>query len=80
MTLRAPTTRVGAAVFDGSTDLFSAAANNRFNDNTYRVLDRRGAYWAWNGQTLTWASGRRSGMTATAPWSGSPRAGYAADL
>jgi parallel beta-helix repeat protein len=55
LTLRAPTTRVGAAVFDGSSDLFSAAANNRFKDNTYRVLDRSGTYWAWNGQTLSWA-------------------------
>ena len=65
MTLRAPTTRVGAVVFDGLTELFSAAANNRFDHNTYRVLDLGGAYWAWNGQTLTWASGRRSGMTST---------------
>ena len=55
LTLRAPTTRVGAVVFEGSGDLFSAAANNRFDRNTYRVLDPGGAYWAWNGQTLTWS-------------------------
>ena len=55
MTLRAPTTRVGAVAFDGLTELFGAAAGNRFDHNTYRVLDRNAAYWAWNGQTLTWA-------------------------
>ncbi len=39
MTLRAPTTRVGAVAFDGLTELFGAAAGNRFDHNTYRVLD-----------------------------------------
>ena len=55
LTLRALTTRVGAVVFDGSSDLFSAAANNRFDGNTYQVLERGGAYWAWNDETLTWS-------------------------
>jgi hypothetical protein len=54
MTLRAPTTRVGAAAFDGLTELFSAEADNRFDRNTYRVLDLNGAYWEWDGTTLTW--------------------------
>jgi hypothetical protein len=35
-------------------DLFSAA-NYRFDQNTYRLRDLRGAYWARNGQTLTWS-------------------------
>ena len=61
MTLRAPTTRVGAVAFDGLTELFDAAAGNRFDHNTYRVLDRNAAYWAWNGQTLTWAQWQGSG-------------------
>ncbi|MGZ8567262.1 MAG: hypothetical protein ACXWXS_09445, partial [Actinomycetota bacterium] len=55
MTLRAPTTAVGAVAFNGLTELFSAAANNRFEDNTYRVPDLAAAYWAWNGQMLTWS-------------------------
>ena len=29
--------------------------------NTYRVLDRNAAYWAWNGQTLTWAQWQATG-------------------
>ncbi len=61
MTLRAPTTRVGGVAFDGLTELFDAAANNRFDHNTYRVLDLTAAYWAWNGQTLTWAQWQASG-------------------
>ena len=61
LTLRAPTTRVGAVVFQGSSDLFSAAANNRFDRNTYRVLDPAGTYWAWNGQILTWSQWRGFG-------------------
>ena len=61
MTLRATTTRVGAVVYQGSTELFDAAADNRFDHNTYRVLDRNAAYWAWNGQTLTWAQWQGSG-------------------
>ena len=61
LTLRASTTRVGAVVFQGSSDLFSANANNRFDRNTYRVLDPGGAYWAWNGQMLTWSQWRAFG-------------------
>jgi parallel beta-helix repeat protein len=62
MTLRAPTTRVGAVAFDGLTELFGAAAGNRFDHNTYRVLNRNAAYWAWNGQTLTWPQWQGSGL------------------
>jgi hypothetical protein len=62
MTLRAPTTRVGAVAFEGSTELFGAAAGNRFDHNTYRVLDLGGAYWAWNGQTLTWSQWQALGL------------------
>jgi hypothetical protein len=54
MTLRDPSTRVGAVAFNGMTELFSAAANNRFEHNTYRVPDA-GRYWVWNGQTLAWS-------------------------
>ena len=61
MTLRASTTRIGAAVFEGSTELFSASANNRFDRNTYRVLNRGASYWAWNGETLTWSQWRAAG-------------------
>ena len=61
MTLLASTTRVGAAVFEGSIELFSASANNRFDRNTYRVLDRGASYWAWNGRTLTWSQWRAAG-------------------
>ncbi len=61
MTMRAPTTRVGAAAFDGLTELFSAEANNRFDHNTYRVLDPGGAYWEWDGQILTWEQWQSSG-------------------
>ena len=61
MTLRAPTTRVGAVAIDGRTELFDPAAGNRFDDNTYRVPDLSTAYWAWNGQTLTWAQWQAAG-------------------
>jgi len=61
MTLRAPTTRVGAYAANGLIELFSAAANNHFDHNTYRVPDTGGAYWAWNGQTLTWAQWQAAG-------------------
>jgi hypothetical protein len=54
MTLRSPDTRVGAEAADGLVELFSAAAHNRFEANTYRVPNRSGAYWAWDGQMLTW--------------------------
>jgi hypothetical protein len=61
LTLRASSTRVGAVMFNGSSDLFSTAAGNRFDRNTYRVLNLSGAYWAWNGQTLTWSQWRSLG-------------------
>jgi hypothetical protein len=37
------------------TELFSEAANNRFDSNTFRVPDAGGAYWAWDGHMLTWS-------------------------
>jgi parallel beta-helix repeat protein len=55
MTLRSSGDEVGAVAFDGLTELFSAAANNRFDSNTYRVTDPGGAHWAWDGQMLTWS-------------------------
>jgi parallel beta-helix repeat protein len=61
MTLRSTSSRVGAMAFDGLTEIFSASANNRFEDNTYRVPDRRGAYWGWDGKALTWSQWRRFG-------------------
>jgi hypothetical protein len=64
MTLRAPTTRMGAYAANGLTELFSAAANNRFDHNTYRVPNTAGAYWAWNGQILTWSQWRGYGQDA----------------
>jgi hypothetical protein len=35
--------------------MFLPSAGNRFRANTYRVLDPSAAYWAWNGETLTWS-------------------------
>jgi hypothetical protein len=61
MTLRSPATRVGAEAADGLVELFSADANNRFEANTYRVPNRSGAYWAWDGQVLTWSQWRAVG-------------------
>jgi parallel beta-helix repeat protein len=61
MTLRSTSSRVGATAFNGLTEIFSASANNRFEDNTYRVPDRTGAYWGWDGKTLTWSQWRRYG-------------------
>jgi hypothetical protein len=61
-TLRASTTRVGAVGFDALTELFTVAANSRF-DYTYRVLNPNDAYWEWNGQKLSGASGARSART-----------------
>jgi parallel beta-helix repeat protein len=52
---------VGAVAFDGLTELFGEAANNRFDSNTYRVTDPGGAYWAWDGQMLTWSQWRALG-------------------
>ena len=53
--LRAASSRVGGADASGTGEMFSPLAGNRFRANTYRVLDQKGAYWAWNGETLTWA-------------------------
>jgi hypothetical protein len=61
MTLRSTSGRVGATAFNGLTEIFSASANNRFEDNTYRVPDRRGTYWGWDGKALTWSQWRRYG-------------------
>jgi hypothetical protein len=66
MTLRDPSTRVGAAAFNGMTELFTAAANNRFDHNTYRVPDDAGEYWVWNGQTLSWDEWRSLEQDANA--------------
>jgi parallel beta-helix repeat protein len=63
MMLRSSTARVGAIASDGMTELFGAAANNRFDHNTYRVPDR-GAYWAWDGQMLTWSQWQAAGNDA----------------
>jgi parallel beta-helix repeat protein len=53
--LRAASSRVGGVDASGTGEMFSPLAGNRFRANTYRVLDPQGAYWAWNGETLTWA-------------------------
>jgi hypothetical protein len=52
---------VGGVVFNGSLDLFDPSAHNRFDHNTYWVRDRAAAYWAWNGQTLTWSQWQSAG-------------------
>jgi parallel beta-helix repeat protein len=53
--LRAASSRVGGADQTGTGEMFRRSAGNRFQANTYRVLDPKAAYWAWNGETLTWA-------------------------
>ena len=53
--LRAASSRVGGADASGTGEMFGPSAGNRFRANTYRVLDPQAAYWAWNGETLTWA-------------------------
>jgi parallel beta-helix repeat protein len=55
LVLRAASSRVGGADNSGMGEMFSPSAGNRFRANTYRVLDPQAAYWAWNGETLTWA-------------------------
>jgi hypothetical protein len=55
LTLRATSSRVGGSDASGTGEMFRPSAGNRFRANTYRVLDPRAAYWAWNGETLTWA-------------------------
>jgi hypothetical protein len=62
MTLRSPGDEVGAFAFDGLTELFGEAANNRFDSNTYRVTDPGGGYWAWDGQMLTWSQWQALGQ------------------
>ena len=53
--LRATSSRVGGVDGSGTGEMFRPSAGNRFRANTYRVLDPNAAYWAWNGETLTWA-------------------------
>jgi Right handed beta helix region len=57
MIIRASTSRVGGF----GTEPFIPAAHIRIDKNTYRVPDRRAAYWAWNGQTLTWSQWKAAG-------------------
>jgi len=52
--LRAASSRVGGADASGTGEMFARSAGNRFRANTYRVVDPHAAYWAWNGETLTW--------------------------
>jgi parallel beta-helix repeat protein len=52
--LRTPSTRVGGDDGSGSGEMFRPSAGNRFRANTYRVVDPEAAYWAWNGEILTW--------------------------
>jgi hypothetical protein len=54
VTLRAAEAGVGAVAFDGLVGLFRPEANNRFHDNSYRVIDPGAAYWSWNGEIITW--------------------------
>ena len=53
--LRVTSSRVGGVDDSGTGEMFSSSARNRFEDNTYRVRDPTAAYWAWGGETLTWA-------------------------
>ena len=64
LTLRSSEGEMGAVAFDGLTELFSQEANNSFDSNIYRVPDPRGAYWAWNGQMLTWRQWQSVGKDA----------------
>jgi len=59
--LRAASSQVGGADQTGTGEMFRPSAGNRFRANTYRVLDPRAAYWAWNGKRLTWAQWRALG-------------------
>ena len=61
MTLRSSGDEVGAIAFDGLTELFGEAANNHFDSNTYLMTDPGGAYWAWDGQMLTWSQWQAAG-------------------
>jgi Right handed beta helix region len=53
--LRAGSSRVGGDDQSGTGEMFRPSAGNRFRANTYWVLDPKAAYWAWNGEMLTWA-------------------------
>ena len=53
--LRGASSRVGGADDSGTGEMFRPSAGNRFRANTYRVLAPQAEYWAWNGETLTWA-------------------------
>jgi hypothetical protein len=59
--LRADSSRVGGADQTETGEMFRPSAGNRFRANTYRVLDPKAAYWAWNGERLTWAQWRALG-------------------
>ena len=63
--LRAASSRVGGADASGTGEMFIPSAGNRFRANTYRVLDPNAAYWAWNGETLTWAQWQAIGHDAS---------------
>jgi hypothetical protein len=63
--LRSTSSRVGAVAFNGLTELFSATAGNRFEDNAYRVPDARAEYWGWNGEILSWSQWRALGHDDT---------------
>jgi parallel beta-helix repeat protein len=63
--LRAASSRVGGADASGTGEMFTPSAGNRFRANTYRVLDPKAAYWAWNGETLTWAQWQALGHDAS---------------
>jgi parallel beta-helix repeat protein len=63
--LRSASSRVGGADGSGTGEMFSPSAGNSFRANTYRVLDPQAAYWAWNGETLTWAQWQALGHDAS---------------
>jgi hypothetical protein len=65
MILRAPSARMGGIDDSGTGQMFDSTSGNRFEANTYRVLDRNAAYWVWNGQTLTWRQWRATGHDTT---------------
>jgi len=56
--------RVGGADASGTGEMFRSTAGNRFRSNSYRVVDPHAAYWAWNGETLTWAEWQATGQDA----------------
>jgi hypothetical protein len=45
--------------------MFGQSAGNRFRANTSGVLDPNAEYWAWNGETLTWAPWQALGHDAS---------------